>query len=929
MLLLCVFVGSMKAQETLTVYEGSNENVYVPFRVKNFASHTKSQYVIPAKDLSSMNGGTIYCIMYYTKSTSIPHTTVNKVEVCMKEVDDTSISQFATFDETDKVYEGTLEFTSLGTGGTVLITLDKPYVYKGGNLLIGTRNIKDKNGDKNDTNTTITFYGQKVNGAAVTGCASLESNINVNPAAFIPKTTFLYVPRPVVTDLTTTPTSATVEWTGKVSSYQLRHGKIAFFDDFENGMDRWKVVRNGGGNEGSDWHCYQKAKENETHRGTHCAMSRSWNDTPFTVDNWLISPEVTLGGTLSFWVRDDGHYHEHYEVYVSTTTNDISAFELLASPGNASAEWQEVAVDLRKYEGKKGYIAIRNQDTDQDYLLIDDLGIYPEENAWTTVDGATSPYTISHLDTDTSYGIQVRSVNANNETSNWVSIGFITEGNPIPVDVTVTSTTKNTASVSWTGYGKSYEVRYRKSPARIYLSQGFEEGLGAWTLENGVDGTSCTLNEAAHHSGNVGFAFHWTTNPPQYLISPEMTAVAEGTTLQFYYKNRHTGYTESFAVGYSSTTNATDAFTFGEEKSIKNNTWTLFSEAVPAGTRYICIKHTSYDKNYLFVDDIIVAKALPGTDNWKTVSGITATTMSIKGLEPNTQYDFQVRSLRSNKDSDGTSEWTEQRSFTTDLEQLVLRDNDAAVADKNTDIISRNNGQVVNVTLSGHTFHKDGAWNTICLPFDVTISGSTLDGATVRELTSAVVTGTTLSLTFGNEVTTLQAGRPYIIKWANDTDMPTITDPKFAGVMIDATDRRYDNGVSGKGYVSFAGQYEPFEIVANNAALNSHQGHQNEILLLVANNTIGYSKELRTTANGKALHCFGGHFYVPATDGKATTRSINVDYGDGTTAIIGIHDDSATGTMREGWYTLDGRRLPSAPTKAGLYINNGQKVTIQ
>ena len=138
MLLLCVFVGSMKAQETLTVYEGSNENVYVPFRVKNFASHTKSQYVIPAKDLSSMNGGTIYCIMYYTKSTSIPHTTVNKVEVCMKEVDDTSISQFATFDETDKVYEGTLEFTSLGTGGTVLITLDKPYVYKGGNLLIGT-----------------------------------------------------------------------------------------------------------------------------------------------------------------------------------------------------------------------------------------------------------------------------------------------------------------------------------------------------------------------------------------------------------------------------------------------------------------------------------------------------------------------------------------------------------------------------------------------------------------------------------------------------------------------------------------------------------------------------------------------------------------------------------------------------------------------
>ena len=83
----------------------------------------------------------------------------------------------------------------------------------------------------------------------------------------------------------------------------------------------------------------------------------------------------------------------------------------------------------------------------------------------------------------------------------------------------------------------------------------------------------------------------------------------------------------------------------------------------------------------------------------------------------------------------------------------------------NTSTIANNNGYLANVTLADRTLYKDGAWNTICLPFDVTISGSPLHGAVARPLTSASISGTTLSLTFGDAVTTLQAGTPYIIKW--------------------------------------------------------------------------------------------------------------------------------------------------------------------
>ncbi len=47
------------------------------------------------------------------------------------------------------------------------------------------------------------------------------------------------------------------------------------------------------------------------------------------------------------------------------------------------------------------------------------------------------------------------------------------------------------------------------------------------------------------------------------------------------------------------------------------------------------------------------------------------------------------------------------------------------------------NGKQTNIALNGRTLWKDGAWNTLCLPFDVTIKESVLDGADVRALADA------------------------------------------------------------------------------------------------------------------------------------------------------------------------------------------------
>ena len=72
----------------------------------------------------------------------------------------------------------------------------------------------------------------------------------------------------------------------------------------------------------------------------------------------------------------------------------------------------------------------------------------------------------------------------------------------------------------------------------------------------------------------------------------------------------------------------------------------------------------------------------------------------------------------------------------------------------NSESIRQNAGrQGLNVALKNRTLYKDGKWNTLCLPFDVTLNGSPLEGATARSLTTAKIEGSTLDLTFGDAVT--------------------------------------------------------------------------------------------------------------------------------------------------------------------------------
>ncbi len=228
--------------------------------------------------------------------------------------------------------------------------------------------------------------------------------------------------------------------------------------------------------------------------------------------------------------------------------------------------------------------------------------------------------------------------------------------------------------------------------------------------------------------------------------------------------------------------------------------------------------------------------------------------------------------------------------------------------------ISAANGNTRNVVLSGRTLIKDGNWNTLCLPFNVTIASSPLAGdnviAKVFDDTSNLDGEGQLTLNFTTAPATIPAGTPFIIKW--DNTGVNLENPVFAGVTISNAAEQEVKSTDTK--VKFVGQYSPFNITAENI---------NSILYVASGNKIGYSKNQRTLKSCRA------HFWVqPNGMAQAAARFINIDWGDGeTTSISIVNFDSENAAS--GIYTLDGRKLSTEPTRKGLYIMNGKKVIIK
>ncbi|OYP69635.1 hypothetical protein CIK92_12035 [Prevotella sp. P4-67] len=237
------------------------------------------------------------------------------------------------------------------------------------------------------------------------------------------------------------------------------------------------------------------------------------------------------------------------------------------------------------------------------------------------------------------------------------------------------------------------------------------------------------------------------------------------------------------------------------------------------------------------------------------------------------------------------------------------------VLDENDNSNTFEENKDVNVTIK-RTFYKDGDWNTLCLPFDVSeeeVKTAFGDDAKLRQVDEANSKGNTVAFTEANAI---KAGVPYLIKFdkvAENADQPQEFNHTFEGVTLT---KKVEYSVLADCNIIFAGSYSAFtpedflkeydvcDVVASMAAANTLK-----------------KVNARTTIKG-----------LRAVFGLASSvqpQAVKVIIDGTATGIGDLHVDGTT-VANGRVYNLNGQCVGTSleGLKAGVYIQNGKKVII-
>lgn len=208
----------------------------------------------------------------------------------------------------------------------------------------------------------------------------------------------------------------------------------------------------------------------------------------------------------------------------------------------------------------------------------------------------------------------------------------------------------------------------------------------------------------------------------------------------------------------------------------------------------------------------------------------------------------------------------------------------------------------VNVTLK-RTFYKDGEWNTLCLPFAVADAKTAFDNAELREVDTKNSHDNTIVF---KKATAIEAGKPYLIKWANSSSAAVNVEKKFEGVTLVAAATPV---VVKEGGISFNGFYKMTEASELGASVAA----------------IGAGNKLFKVTSGEMKGFRAAFVLKPATPAAGIKVVI-----DGTTT--GIEDLVVDGVKANGRvYNLNGQYVGNSLNglQPGIYIQNGKKVVVK
>jgi len=449
------------------------------------------------------------------------------------------------------------------------------------------------------------------------------------------------------------PKAASVDFN---ASNVLRGNRAATTWDFEDATQFAQFTLIDADGDGFNWTYYNNdeadaagEKHMTTHGGVGVIASASYdNDTQvaLTPDNWLISPQVTLGGVLSFWAmgQDASYCAEKFAVYVCVGDyTGVESFTKIAGDFIATDEYVQYEIDLSAYQGQVGYFAIVHHNiTDMFFLNVDDIVL--------DSDATVLPY-------------------------------------PVVPEVTVTPAA-TTANVAWGAddAAEAWTLRYRPyvdtsgNPINITLPiPGYEAEIDGvlfydadqdnnnWGLvysdDTQTDG--CFYSESYNSTGAL--------TPDNWLIMP-LTKL-QGI-IRFDVWNHSATYPEMLQVMIGTEDALDEQYIYPDQfTTIKDFTISGTADAHETVTidlteyngqmGYVVFRHTgTTDMWRMYLDNIFIGD--PNAEiiekpEWTVVEGIVDNFYNIEGLTPETQYEVQVMGYNASHES----YWCDVVYFTT------------------------------------------------------------------------------------------------------------------------------------------------------------------------------------------------------------------------------------------------------------------------
>lgn len=234
--------------------------------------------------------------------------------------------------------------------------------------------------------------------------------------------------------------------------------------------------------------------------------------------------------------------------------------------------------------------------------------------------------------------------------------------------------------------------------------------------------------------------------------------------------------------------------------------------------------------------------------------------------------------------------------YTINIEYVAVKPVTLDESKDNAETISGNADKTVNVNLT-RTLKAD-VWNTFCVPFDVTVAGSPLEGATIKQIASVEEKTDGAVINFEDAPATLEAGNAYLVRTATAIENPT-----FNGVTVKNV---VPTNCSRNENYQLIGIYSPKNIDASLYGKVFGINNQDKLAKVMKDTSIKGMRAYFLLAN------------------SATAAKLN--FGGELTGIDAVDNGEAVMTGKV--YNLNGQYVGNSleGLKKGVYVVNGKKV---